>query len=42
MGLVFLHLANLGYGAYVQEVNHWGPDCCCEFTFMRFPVKFKH
>lgn len=33
--LVFLHMANLGYAPYSQEVNALAPYCCCEFTFMR-------
>lgn len=38
MAMVFLHLANLGYGAYSQEVNPIDPACCSEFSFMRFKV----
>lgn len=34
LGLTFLHLANLGYAAYSQEVNSWGPECCAEFSFI--------
>jgi hypothetical protein len=35
LAAVFLHMANIGYAAYSQEVNVLAPFCCCEFTFMR-------
>lgn len=35
LALTFMHLANLGFVAYAQEVNAGAPQCCSEFTFMR-------
>jgi hypothetical protein len=35
LALVFMHLAELGYGAYSQEVNPMAPDWCSEFSFIR-------
>lgn len=35
LAFVFLHMADLGYAPYSQEVNVIAPHCCCEFTFMR-------
>lgn len=39
LGFTFMHLANLGYALYAQEVNPIGEGCCCEVTFMRLPVR---
>ncbi len=36
MGLLFLHLANLGYGPVAREDNpNAGLGCCSEVTFVR-------
>jgi hypothetical protein len=35
LALVYLHLANLGYAVYSQEVNEYIPDKGCEFSFIR-------
>ncbi|KAF8055946.1 ARMC8 [Scenedesmus sp. PABB004] len=37
LGLFFLHLANLGYAAFFQEVNAGFPGVACEFSFLRVP-----
>jgi hypothetical protein len=34
IALVFLHLANLGYASYSQEVNGYAPDCCADSSFV--------
>lgn len=38
MGLVFMHLANQGYGAYVTEENADWYMCCSEFSLLRIPA----
>lgn len=35
LSLVFMHLANLGYGIHTFELNHFGPGCCTEVTLLR-------
>jgi hypothetical protein len=34
LGLVFMHLASLGYGIVAKEPNPYDPNCCAEYTFM--------
>lgn len=38
MGLVFMHLANQGYGVYVSEENYDWYMCCSEFSLLRIPA----
>jgi len=38
MGLVFMHLANQGYGVYMSEENLDWYMCCSEFSFLRVPA----
>lgn len=36
LGLLILHLANLGYGITADEANIWGNrGCCTELSFLR-------
>lgn len=35
LGVAFVHLANLGYAPYSQEINAGNPGCCAEFSFMK-------
>lgn len=38
MGLVFMHLANQGYGVYMAEENFDWFMCCSEFSLLRIPL----
>lgn len=38
MALVFMHLANQGYGVYSAEENADWYMCCSEFTLLRIPT----
>lgn len=38
LSLIFHQLALLGYATYSQEVNKYAPACCCEYSFIRFPL----
>lgn len=38
LSLVFMHLAQLGFGIYSQEVNKDWYMCCSEFSLLRVPA----
>jgi hypothetical protein len=38
MGLVFLHLSDLGYAAYASEINEYYPNEASEYTFIHVQV----